>query len=90
MQVTKIIQIIPAPVGMYAEFKGEDGEENFKCPVIVLKLMQTLDGFRYIEPVTFDSDALFECPTEAINFLRYGYTLDEKMNPTLSFGKEHL
>ena len=85
MQEAKIIQIMPAPRGLYAEFEGNAGEPNYKCPIIALQLMENCrDKDRFVEPMVFDPESCIESdPESAMNFLRYGYTLNDELNPNL-------
>lgn len=44
----KILQIIPAPVGMCARYEDENG--MFTTPIVCLALFEE-DGYRYVEPM---------------------------------------
>ena len=50
----KIIQIIPAPSGMYAEYRTDEGEIEH-IPVVSLMLVDD-DGLQYLSPATFDAE----------------------------------
>ena len=67
----KILQIIPAPPGMKAVYRLENGE-LFHCPIICLALVEDVkEGYRMIQAFDFDRDGYFEDPCEASNFVKY-------------------
>ena len=56
--MSKILQIMPAPVGMEAVYKGEHGEEEV-MPITCLALVYDSDlRNRYVEPFTTFADGL--------------------------------
>lgn len=66
----KILQIIPAPSGMYAEYRTDE-EEIEHIPVVSLMLIDD-DGLQYLSPATFDTEyGVNEEPENAVNFVRY-------------------
>ena len=75
----KILQIIPAPSGMYAEYRTDEGEIEH-IPVVSLMLVDD-DGTRYIEAATFDEEyGVYEEPEQFGNFIRY--VMDPPRFPT--------
>lgn len=62
----KIIQIIPAPVGMVAVYATEDGEEDMRAPIVAICLTDAGE----VHPLEMGSDGLFEVAGDANNFLR--------------------
>ena len=66
----KILQIIPAPSGMYAEYRTDEGKIEH---ISVVSLMLVDDGgTRYIEAATFDEEyGVNDEPENVVNFVRY-------------------
>lgn len=69
MNHDEIIQIIPAPEGMYAKYAGEDNGEEYEShiPIVCLALVEQ-DGYRYVQAVDMDSTGLSSFPEEMANF----------------------
>lgn len=61
----KIIQIIPAPPGMYAAYKDLDGGEDIHAPVICLGLWN--DGG--VSFLNVDSDGFIHVAEESRNYI---------------------
>lgn len=75
----KIIQIIPAPSGMYAEYRTDEGEIEH-IPVVSLMLVDD-DGLQYLSPATFDAEyGVNDEPEQFGNFIRY--VMDHPNFPT--------
>lgn len=60
----KIIQIIPAPANMFAEYEGE--QETLSWPILCLGLTDDSD----IVALTIDATGIVDDATHAENFLR--------------------
>lgn len=70
MNKEKIIQIIPAPAGMYVKYAGEcNGEEyEYYAPVVCLALMENQLGSRYIQPMSINADGYIEKIDKSVDF----------------------
>ena len=66
----KILQIIPAPSAMYAEYRTDEGEIEH-IPVVSLMLVED-SGLQYLSPATFDAEyGVNEEPEQFGNSIRY-------------------
>ena len=66
----KILQIIPAPSGMYAEYRTDEREIEH-IPVVSLMLVDD-GGLQYLSPATFDAEyGVNDEPEQLGNFIRY-------------------
>jgi hypothetical protein len=70
---SRIIQIIPAPRGMKAVYKGEKAGKFLDSPILCLAL--TLEG--EIQAIDADPDGVFQEAADASNFSHFEYAEPE-------------
>lgn len=70
MNTEKIVQIIPAPAGIFSEHSTEcDGKPyGFRLPVVCLALVEDQCGERYVRPISMDREGCVDFPENIDGF----------------------
>lgn len=72
MNNKKIVQIIPAPEGLWASHEGIDGVEC-RFPIIAFALIEIKHKYRYAAPLEIDNNGDIDIATDEDDFIKVSW-----------------